>query len=287
MAIVVKERPLEATSQLTPEERSAKRVFLVSDDAGANITTIQAETASGIPAMHAQHPDDPSRFAIDVTAEYLDKQRRDICVVEVSYEKGTSTLFDTEDPENPLADDDSWSIETEEWEEEYFEDEDGSIATLSNGKPMNPRPKRKAIGYKLIIQRNVVANYNLGNFGTYNNTVNTDLVSYAGQTFPVNTCHLILRLGELQERNEIEYRVLTLELTIRESGHDQIIENRDKHELLANGKLEPILDDQKHVVEFPYPLKANGRKQDSHTDDATTFTLIPYRHVAMNAFVNS
>lgn len=277
MALMVKEEWQKFTSTRTAAATTAIRHFSVQDDGGSNITPLAVYTANGLPEVG----DTSGGLVCIRVSPSAEPQRRDTVRVETEWSSVALTLMP-----NPFDDEDVVTIDTVFEDEEYYLDntpDEPKRCALTNGKPIHPLPKRKVVGYKIVIRRNVAPNWaaSEGIFPTHNGTVSDGSFTAGGYQADEGQGFIYFQLGEKQFRNGIAYCVLTINVEIVQDSHQQTFDSRDKEELAENDDgdmvLMPIHDDFGREVNFPWPLDEEGAKLDDPAGEPAQIELATYR----------
>ncbi len=278
MALIAREIE-KGSYTLSYDGRSGSRSYIVVDADMGSWTKNDAIVASGIPALgEAWDEYRPTLVCTSISAEPVSDAIRYAYIVTAEYETST---YDYDG--NPLAEPDRVSIDSYSWEEEYYEDTQSTKAKLTNGLMMDPLPTRERVGYKLIIERNVAPNYT--GFAAYVNRVNSDSCSPGGYSFSAYQGRVTsVKLSDIQERSDIQYRTMTIEVTVRQDGWRQTFESRSNRQLVS-GSLVPIVAPDGREIDYPYPLTSDGAAAASPSTAPALITLRPYEEVDMSSFL--
>lgn len=204
-----------------------------------------------------------------------------------------STEFDI--AENPLNDPAKTEWSTETFQTVVSEDIDGDAILNSAGDPFDPPAQKDDSRWTSITRKNVVNSVPPWIFA-YQDGVNSDSYTIDGKLIAAGEAKVsAIHLGVTQERNEIEYRVLTVTIHYRGEGDDagssgygsgsgaDEIEPWDLSLLDAGmreiGGAGSAGDDLRNItnvgdgepVTAPVPLDGNGQKLDDPTPTNSVF----------------
>lgn len=171
-------------------------------------------SASGLPAIGSAFDTDPGAFARRRTARRLEESR---LVWEVTVDYANLSL--DAPPESPLDEPAKYRWTAGQYTRACIEDRNGDAVVNSAGDYFDPPPEVEDVRWSVNIQANVaevpaaILNY----AGAVNNAGFT----VDGVSVDTGAAKIIgLDISELQERNDIEYRTITLVLEFRAEGYD-------------------------------------------------------------------
>jgi hypothetical protein len=184
---------------------------VISNDPAESPQNVRA--ASGLPALGAAFATDASAFARRRRARRLDASRL-VWEVTVTYEFGIE-----QPPESPLDEPVKirWTSSLERIP--AIKDLDGEAIVNSAGDYFDPPPEKDAVGWTIVIQYNA-ATVPTGILG-FAGAVNNAGITVDGISIATERCRVVgLDISEIQERNDIEYRTVTLSLYALDPDED-------------------------------------------------------------------
>lgn len=285
MAVVgVKKIDQLCTSSRTKEDKTATDVYLVLFDGPG--TAIQAENASGIPALFSGHPEDSSRKVKTVTPKCVSEDsQRNAWQVQVDY---SSKVDEEEDQENPLDEPDKISWDFSESTQPYFLDESDPPKPVVNTakEPFEALLERESGSITVTVERNV-ASYSPTQAVEYRQCINQGGFTLDGASIGDGQAKLSgINASPYQVQNGVRYRTLRYTLKLRESWDDKV-ESRGFNELV-DGKLRKIVRASPRgdtlPVDKPYPLAENGKSKPAPTDEPHQLTFKPYKKKSFGVF---
>jgi hypothetical protein len=162
--------------------------------------------------------------------------------------------------ENPLDEPAKTSWNTENFQEVVEEDTGGDGVVNSAGQYFDPPIMRDDFRLTAVTRKNI-ANGVPAYMLNYVNSINNAQFVLDGLSCPSKTVKLAgLALSEPQERNDIEYRVLTMTFHIRPDTWTESILDQGMMELNTGGTDRvKITDDTGQPITKPWPLNGSGK----------------------------
>jgi len=199
--------------RFTPERvvKEDSRVFRCRCDSNLDRSPVVMDYAS-CPKIGAAHPDDAELRCIGVTPDQ--NEGRTWWQITCDY----SNEYDIY--ENPLNDPAKTSWSTETFQTPVWRDIHGNAIVNSAGDPFDPPADKDDSRWTSVTRKNV-ANIVPPWIFAYQDGVNSDSYQIDGKTIDVGEAKIsAINLSEPQERNDIEYRVLTVTIHYRGEGDD-------------------------------------------------------------------
>jgi hypothetical protein len=209
--------------------------------------------------------------------------------------------------ENPLSDPAETEWSTESYQTEVFVDIDGNAIVNSAGDPFDPTLEKDDSRWSSVTRKNVVVTVPDW-FFAYQDSVNSDSYTMDGVTITAGWAKVsAIHLSKVQERNAIQYRVLTVTIHYRGenealgsasgslgsgSGGDEIepwhlnILDAGFREL-QSGELANITDKNGDAITAPAPLDGSGVALDPPTPATAIFRQFQVYHEKAFARIES
>lgn len=166
------------------------------------------------PKIGASHPNDTKAKCIRRTPAPMSAEQKQQWILTVEY----STKWDI--AENPLDDPPLTEWSTESYQMPVFEEIDGNAIINSAGDPFDPPAEKDDSRWTSVTRRNVTNAVPPWIFA-YQDAVNSDAYTVDGKLIAAGEAKIsAIHLSEPQERNDIEYRVLTITTHYRGEGDD-------------------------------------------------------------------
>lgn len=181
-----------------------------------NPTESPLAVRAAVPSLRSAYPSDPAAYLVKRSATRSSESRL-VWEVTLTYE------FDPEDPEepeeSPLDEPPKFRWTAGQYTKPVIKDRDNEAIVNSAGDYFDPPPEIEDVRWTVNIQKNVASVP--AAVLTYAGRVNESSFTVDGVSVLAEKARIVsLDIGELQEKNEINYRVFTCAIEFREEGWD-------------------------------------------------------------------
>ncbi len=216
------------------------------------------------PLVGVTYPNDIFAFCRSIVPRNTAKSKR-VWIVTATYSTERQIV------ENPLADPAEIEWDTVDRTRPFFKDKDGLAILNAAGFYFDPPVEDDDSRWVATVVGNVPAVPSW--LGAYRNAINTDAFTLDGYSVGVRMAKMAaIRIGKWQERNHIQYRVLTMKIGLNEDTWIKETLNDGFYEL-ASGGADPthIEDTNGDKVTMPWPLDSDGKMIAKPTPANATF----------------
>jgi hypothetical protein len=277
----VKHLPQSEESQRSKDgTKSCKLSWLVYTDGASS--TVEAETAAGIPALGSVHPSDTSRVAKSVSAKFH-SEKANVILVTVDY--GEVENEGEQEDTAPWDEPDEVSWEDSEGNEPFFRDVDDKPVVNSAGEPFEDFLERDSGELSVTINRNSL-DYSASQSVGYRNVINSAPFTLDGASIGKGEAKMSGISAKTAYYEGTKYYQITYKLKLRETWKVKI-EDRGYNEkdTTNTGKVKPILKGTPPVpVDKPWPLDGAGAKKANSTDKPSQLEFKPYKEKSFSVF---
>lgn len=280
---IIKEITAKASAETEGWIRNAVRVFQC--QASEPTSPVAAEHATSvslsIPGIGAAHPEDSSLKVRNRKADPVDGTRLLFLVV-VRYDENVWL-------ENPLSMPVQVSYGDMEIQESYYEDcttPTPKIAINTAGDPFDENPTRDSAITVITIEKNVAGSTNYSSYAALRKKVNSGSTTIDGQAYGAGELYVkAVGLSKVQVLNAVSFRTLTSTIYSNPAGWDQIFQSRGRREKVGSDRIDIHDPVTGRVVDYLWPLNADGTKKSAVSDKGDPITLKPYAATSISALV--